>query len=155
VVVLRYPYDFTRIRITLHQEQPHRWTFGGHQEVGVAYEYEVRDSNYPSLNAWTFRVSVPEATTGRHYKLVQPFRKPNRRCWTGIERASISLPPATKPRYRSKLYAKLFIGVRRKLVPWAEVRRLPPWFKNLEIRKKGTVIFQDPVPTGIHIPSCC
>ena len=130
-----------RVETTLQGSGSATWEFARKPVKGTEARYRVVDGNFRSRGTWEFVVRTPQDPGG--YIEVRPTRVPNRSVWAGLDRRTVQFKRGTKPKYRSKAYARLYVsdvtGERTKkyLTSRAEA---PYWLKGFNFRTKKTVV---------------
>lgn len=138
----RRRYRLDRVEVAPIGSRPASWTFAGEAVRGTEWSHVAMDRNCAGNNNWEFLVRVPDDPRGRIE--VRPRTTPPLRAWEELPDRSLTFTPATRGSARGRWYAPVALadptGERsRTVVRHDERDHLPPWFRDLTIRRKALV----------------
>jgi hypothetical protein len=139
-------YDTSKIEVKPSDDgKPGRWKFRGKGNVrGTRIRYDVTDDTVGRLKKWVFEVRVPDRLNVGNYIEVRPVEHPQRKCWAGIERTTLTFAKATLEGFRGLVYSKISLadptGLHNtKRVSGCNLDRLPTWMTQFNLHLKDSV----------------
>lgn len=137
-------YRLDLVLVERGEAQPAQWTFAGSSMSGTEQWFTVRDTNFPSRNAWQFVLRIPKQAAD-HVE-VRPKSTPPLKVWEELTDRSLTFMRATMPAARGKRYGQVALadptGRKTKDVVRTDERHLlPKWFDQVShrLRAKASV----------------